>query len=224
MTITLDRPLQCFTSDRGGSHRSETADRIVRIGHNLEKKPSEQHQSKEEEESYEDRPPLFHPVEDSTDDWTVSTASSSDEYDVSSGCSSSSRKAVVTFSDELVSQVWTRPRTPTEDVRKLFYSSEDTQRFRQEYRFERKRAEEGKGSQNVSSMASKTHRIHRVVVLHKDIQQTFVEPDDVLCSPSHKDYSSVTCTTTSTTSTCCYASSQDFFDNDSFWSGQITWY
>jgi hypothetical protein len=116
-------------------------------------------------------------------------------------------------------------------------------RFRQEYRFERKRAEEGKGSQNFSSMASKTHRIHRVVVLHKDIQQTFVEPDDALCSisPSHKDYSSLTCTTTTTTtndvcrdmdhdthkkvsSTCCYASSQDFFDNDNFWSGQITWY
>lgn len=120
-------------------------------------------------------------------------------------------------------------------------------RFRQEYRFERKRAEEGSGSssQNFSSMASKSHRIHKVVVLHKDIQQTFVEPDDALCSsaPSHKDYSSLTCTTTAATcttkdvcldmdhdthknvtSTCYYASSQDFFDNDSFWSGQITWY
>lgn len=124
MTITLDRPLQCFTSDGGGSHRNETADRIVRIGDSLEKKPT----STEQQESYEDHPALFHPVEDSTDDWTVSTASSSDEYDVSSGCSSSSRKAVVTFSEELVSQVWIRPRTPTEDVRKLFYSSEDTQR------------------------------------------------------------------------------------------------
>jgi hypothetical protein len=182
----------------------------------------------------------------------------------------------VTFSEELVSQVWTRPRTPTEDVRKLFYSSEDTQRFRQEYRFERKRTEETGDSHKKKkhygdSMTLKTHRIQRVVVLHKDIQQTFVEPDhdlalgslsfvgtdshhdndtadvDTDADPADTDPSTVGVpqepnTTTSTsastsnyttssstitnhnkvTST-CYAS-QDFFDNDSFWTGQITWY
>ena len=34
----------------------------------------------------------------------------------------------VQFADELVSDVWTRPRTPPGDLRALFYSSEETQR------------------------------------------------------------------------------------------------
>lgn len=106
-------------------------------------------------------------------------------------------------------------------------------RFRQEYRFERKRSEDiGSKNYSSSSMSSKTHRIQRVVVLHKDIQQTFVEPEDTdpsgwthhdphenltteeMDDPTH-NHKKVTST--------CYAS-HDFFDNPSFWSGQITWY
>ena len=34
----------------------------------------------------------------------------------------------VQFADDLVSDVWTRPRTPPGDLRALFYSSEETQR------------------------------------------------------------------------------------------------
>ena len=34
----------------------------------------------------------------------------------------------VQFADELVTDVWTRPRTPPGDLRALFYSYEETQR------------------------------------------------------------------------------------------------
>lgn len=38
----------------------------------------------------------------------------------------------VSFAEELVSDVWTRPRTRPEEVRSLFYSAEDEARFREE--------------------------------------------------------------------------------------------
>jgi hypothetical protein len=50
------------------------------------------------------------------------------------------------------------------------------------------------------SSASKRHHISRVVVLHNDKIETFCNPES---SRSNVD---------------------DFFDNDSFWSGSITWY
>jgi hypothetical protein len=45
-----------------------------------------------------------------------------DDDDEVSVCSST--KSRVSFSDELVTDVWTRPYTPTEDVPSLFYSSD----------------------------------------------------------------------------------------------------
>lgn len=55
-----------------------------------------------------------------SDDETCSTASMSD--------SSLDDEKRVSFADALVSDVWERPRTPPEDVGKLFFSSEETSR------------------------------------------------------------------------------------------------
>ena len=59
-----------------------------------------------------------------SDDDTASTASLSD----SSLDSSLDDEKRVSFADTLVSHVWERPRTPPEDVSKLFFSSEETSR------------------------------------------------------------------------------------------------
>lgn len=60
-----------------------------------------------------------------SDDDTASTASLSD----SSLDSSLDDEKRVSFADTLVSHVWERPRTPPEDVSKLFFSSEETSRY-----------------------------------------------------------------------------------------------
>jgi hypothetical protein len=59
--------------------------------------------------------------EDSVDSgFTLSTACLSD--------SDSEVERSVSFADDLVTEEWTRPYTPKEDVHKLFYSTEETQR------------------------------------------------------------------------------------------------
>jgi len=148
------------------------------------------------------------------DDCTVTTLSSSSFSDVD--------EQRVTFADPLVTEVWTRPWTPAEDREKLFYSIEETQRFRQEYRLERKLcADYDVGADRLpveneqplkllsfsSSNKGSRHCISRVVVLHNDKFETFFHPDAIGVSPP-KDA----------------PASDDFFDNDSFWSGSITWY
>jgi hypothetical protein len=146
----------------------------------------------------------------SFDDDTVSTASLSD--------SSYEDDKRVSFADTLVSDVWERPRTPPEEVSKLFFSSEETQRFRQEYRLERKLLaeldvdpethpvdeEELSALFATSSSQGSTdrHRISRVVVLHNDKLETYLNPEQV--SKGAQD--------------------DGFFDNESFWSGSITWF
>jgi hypothetical protein len=50
---------------------------------------------------------------------------------------------------------------------------------------------------------SPAYRISRVVVLHNDKLETFVDQEQVKENHHHV---------------------HDFFDNDSFWSGSITWY
>lgn len=55
------------------------------------------------------------------------------------------------------------------------------------------------------------HRISRVVVLHNDKLETFFNPDD------GKDNEDVSLSPKA-------PATDDFFDNDSFWSGSITWY
>jgi hypothetical protein len=54
------------------------------------------------------------------DDFTVSTTSLSD--------TDSEAERSVSFAEELVTDEWTRPYTPREEVTKLFYSTEETQR------------------------------------------------------------------------------------------------
>jgi len=126
----------------------------------------------------------------------------------------------VSFAEPLVTEVRTRPRTLREEVSGLFYSVEETQRFRQEYRLERKllaeldvdpalqaaNEEQLSGLFETNEPASGRHSISRVVVLHNDKIETF-------CSPQPCQVDSDT-----------QLNSDDFFDNDSFWSGSITWY
>ena len=58
------------------------------------------------------------------DDDTASTGSmSSDSYD------SADQQRRVSFSNDLVTQVWTRPFTPRAEVSNLFYSTEETSRY-----------------------------------------------------------------------------------------------
>jgi len=115
----------------------------------------------------------------------------------------------VTFSDE--DQVHLVPRLyPKESLNEHFYSYDDTQRFRQEYRSERKQAAEQDVDESIHedqlqdlfpSDDSSKHHISHVVVLHNDRIETFCDPKQE--APKQVD---------------------DFFDNDSFWSGSITWY
>lgn len=92
-------------------------------------------------------------------------------------------------------------------------------RFRQEYRLERKllaeldvdpethpvdQEELSALFENSSQTTADRHRISRVVVLHNDKLETFLNPE--------KDVSKET------------PQGDDFFDSDSFWSGSITWF
>lgn len=130
----------------------------------------------------------------------------------------------VHFPEQLVTQVNTRPRTLQRDLGKLYYTYEETQRFRQEYRAERKqqaqtesKVAEENAVRDINDSSSSTmhlskislsplpvrrrHHISRVVVEHNDVQSIFEHNDCGLDARSNA-----------------------FFDNDSFWSGSITWY
>ena len=64
---------------------------------------------------------LRHSTYDDEDSvFTLSTASLSD--------SDSEVERSVSFADDIVTEEWTRPYTPKEEVSKLFYSTEETQR------------------------------------------------------------------------------------------------
>lgn len=92
-------------------------------------------------------------------------------------------------------------------------------RFRQEYRLERKVLSDlsidvdnhSLDNEELSNLiatskfeSSSRHRISRVVVMHNDKLETFVTPKAL--SSAKEPFSG------------------DFFDNDSFWSGSLTWY
>lgn len=99
-----------------------------------------------------------------------------------------------------------------------------TYRFRQEYRLERKllselaidpesfpdESEELTNLLDSTSRQSARHRISRVVVLHNDKLETFFTRAEE--APREKKVEEEA------------PSGCDFFDNDSFWSGSITWY
>jgi hypothetical protein len=113
--------------------------------------------------------------------------------------------------------------------------------FRQEYRLERRKAAEEAANAQCTQLSNEKasifpdsssawsssnivdncaanpsagrHRISRVVVMHKNSFETFV--DQVIFSAPSPDNNKATVSN---------SASDDFFDNDSFWSGQITWY
>ena len=62
-----------------------------------------------------------------------------------------------------------------------------------------------------SGLMGTRHRISRVVVMHQDSLETFVDKDLAISTSKVADDT-------------CKAASDDFFDNDNFWSGSITWY
>eukprot|EP00549_Striatella_unipunctata_P009131 CAMPEP_0118696928 /NCGR_PEP_ID=MMETSP0800-20121206/14166_1 /TAXON_ID=210618 ORGANISM="Striatella unipunctata, Strain CCMP2910" /NCGR_SAMPLE_ID=MMETSP0800 /ASSEMBLY_ACC=CAM_ASM_000638 /LENGTH=236 /DNA_ID=CAMNT_0006596189 /DNA_START=120 /DNA_END=827 /DNA_ORIENTATION=+ len=148
------------------------------------------------------------------DDCSLSSASTADN---SRGSTESSRRRV-SFAAELIAGVRTRPRTPPEDLPHLFYTGEETQRFRQEYRLERQLlaqldSDPSSLTVDVDDLAflygdfpqHHQHRISRVVVMHNDTLETY-DDDSSFSSDSFPA-----------------PQSDAFFDNDSFWSGSITW-
>lgn len=81
------------------------------------------------------------------------------------------------------------------------------------------------------------HRISRVVVLHNDKLETFFDDDDDRrdsgedpCESDHRSEASEGAFSVSGIHSCSSSApfspplSANFFDNDSFWSGSITWY
>lgn len=137
------------------------------------------------------------------------SSASSSSYSVRSGV----RK--VSFAAPLVTLVRTRPRTNECDKRDLFYSSQETDRFRQLYREERSSLpSEDDDVSNVNLSSTDTEqpfarrRISKVVVSHNEHFETFYDFQESSASVENG------------------GSSFDdvFFDNDSFWSGSITWY
>lgn len=157
--------------------------------------------------------------ESSYDDDSLCTSST----DSLSSDSTHSIERRVSFAKTLVTDEWTRPWTPKEEVSSLFYSSEETQRFRHEYRLERKVLGElsididnhNLDSEELSSLIASTancqtpsrHCISRVVVMHNDRLETFMNPDAPVSLPKEDE-----------------SLSGDFFDSDSFWNGSLTWY
>ncbi|KAL7477151.1 hypothetical protein ACHAW6_002964 [Cyclotella cf. meneghiniana] len=143
-----------------------------------------------------------------------------------SSCSRGGHERRVSFATPLVTEVNFRARTPESDKPLLFYSEKETSRFRQLYRQERKSMEvfeeegglqivtpnptnqEVDGESSAAVEPSGRRRISRVVVEHNDNLETFYDFSDLSNSIDMGE-----------------ASGNDvFFDNDSFWSGSITWY
>lgn len=132
----------------------------------------------------------------------------------SSSYSGSAGERRVSFATQLVTDVRTRPRTKDCDKSNLFYSSQETDRFRQLYREERSSlSSDDVLNVNLSSADAEDQpfarrRISKVVVTHNENLETFYDFHESLALPEKSG-----------------ASFDDvFFDNDSFWSGSITWY
>lgn len=174
-------------------------------------------------------------IRGSTDDdvaslCTLSTSSDDSSTDIST------LERRVSFAPHLVTDVWTRERTLAQDVSNLYYSSLETQTFRQEYRLERKLLSELSvdpdtfpvDDEDLSNLVAATtcgsnsgrHRISRVCVVYNDKLETF-------CNPVDFDTSGVKQQSTKPLDSHFSSSNDipsDFFDNDSFWSGSLTWY
>lgn len=154
--------------------------------------------------SKQDRPSLC---------WTASTSSISSFDSFDDSYDDDSRR--VNFSDQLVTDVWTRERTLPEDVPNLFYSSQETQEFRRQYHAEidrerdllslKEETRNGGGSRCDGNGNRCVRRISRVIIEHDNKQETFFQFPETPRSASSPP-------------------SPSFFDNDSFWSGSLTWY
>jgi len=177
------------------------------------------------------------PGDDDAASYSTASTTSLSSYDSSTDISSIDRR--VSFAPELVTDVWTRQRTPTQDVSKLYYSAQETQTFRQEYRLEKKLISELSidpetfpvDDEDLSNLVAATtcgsnsarHRISRVCVVYNDKLETFSNPFDFesngatqkLATPFKPQNSNYTKNGDIPS---------DFFDNDSFWSGSLTWY
>uniref|UniRef100_A0A7S4AY13 Uncharacterized protein n=1 Tax=Pseudo-nitzschia australis TaxID=44445 RepID=A0A7S4AY13_9STRA len=68
------------------------------------------------------------PGDDDAASYSTASTTSLSSYDSSTDISSIDRR--VSFAPELVTDVWTRQRTPTQDVSKLYYSAQETQTVR----------------------------------------------------------------------------------------------
>jgi len=143
----------------------------------------------------------------------------------------------VHFSQQLVSEVRERPRTPQEDIRSLFYSYDETQRFRQEYRMERNLKTQSESDSQKDrrhhlpgedpSLFTCTvpkkrncHKISHLVVEHQGTCKTFYNQEKTLSSEDNQTnlFSPEPQEPLKNTTV------DNFFDNDSFWNGSITWY
>mmetsp|Transcript_5394 Transcript_5394/g.7158 ORF Transcript_5394/g.7158 Transcript_5394/m.7158 type:complete len:212 (-) Transcript_5394:208-843(-) len=150
------------------------------------------------------------------DDDEVTTASTCSTFSNSSSSSDLSARRV-SWRSCIVSDVRFRPRTPPQDCGDLFYTSEETDEFRRQYRREREiqaERERESASRRVSSPETRRRRhISRVVVLHNDAKETYFSEGR---SNGGLNYSSTSLSDTE--------KDDAFFDNDNFWSGSITWY
>mmetsp|Transcript_2983 Transcript_2983/g.5321 ORF Transcript_2983/g.5321 Transcript_2983/m.5321 type:complete len:220 (+) Transcript_2983:42-701(+) len=172
------------------------------------------------------RPPSLDVKKRSNDDFCPDLLSlEADEDCISlSSCSSAASSSYsgrvgerrVSFASPLVTDVRTRPRTKDCDKRNLFYSSQETDRFRQLYREERSSlSSDDVLNVNLSSTDEeqpfarrRVSKISKVIVAHNENLETFYDFQESIASPEKGE-----------------ASFDDvFFDNDSFWSGSITWY
>lgn len=175
---------------------------------------------------------------------TLSTSSVS-SYDSSSDASTVERR--VSFASQLVTDVWTRDRTLPEDVSNLYYSALETQTFRQEYRLEKKLLSELSidtetfpvDNEDLSNLIAATtstngsgngrHRISRVCVVYNDKLETFCNPTkSSQQQPNKKESAQPSTASFRSQLKDCNNNNEsipsDFFDNDSFWSGSLTWY
>lgn len=197
------------------------------------------------------------PDDDQASLCSLTTASDDSSFEASDIPSIVDRR--VSFASQLITDVWTRPRTVSEDISILFYSSQEIQRFRQNYRVERqilgdlsqpeKCTDENEELSNLSSITTAAtslntsssiasgstslnarRQISRVVVLHDDKLETFFKPADPLFFPNdcriaeEKNGWQPSSANFQEQLTSCESESEDFFDNDSFWSGSLTWY
>lgn len=162
-----------------------------------------------------------HPYGYEEDDRSVSTTSTASLSDTDSICSDFGNRRV-SFSDTIVTDVRTRPFTPTEEVSNLFYSPEETDTFRQAYELERRQSDlsfnrddhldDDRDLSDLNPEAKEwtiqpapCRRISYVVVTHNEKHETFLNLDD---SKFQKDASA----------------DDNFFDSDSFWRGDIVWH